>query len=158
MFFQSHFGLILSPLNIHTNPNGLLAFNPILVWFYHLRKKLEAKRKELAFNPTMVWFYLLKKRYNDVRWQSFQSHYGLILSVNYINRLFHKLILSIPLWSDFIEMVRLLRKKIFLNFQSHYGLILSRNISISSPKSVNFQSHYGLILSFRFRLDYFTEL
>ena len=58
--------------------------------------------------------------------------------------------LSIPLWSDFIEKMEeleLKEKEAF--FQSHYGLILSYAKPISALVAAlkTFQSHYGLILS-----------
>ena len=77
----------------------------------------------------MVWFY----RYTE------------------LSRDLQGMLLSIPLWSDFIcshtghyfvwEGI----------FQSHYGLILSRQTSYALPCVMSliliFQSHYGLILS-----------
>ena len=103
--------------------------------------------------------------------RTFQSHYGLILSVRNSWVVFGRVFLSIPLWSDFIElrddvveistytfnptMVWFYRttSSAYLTsstgiFQSHYGLILSSH-STNSRKRANqhFQSHYGLILS-----------
>ncbi len=100
--FQSHFGLILSCRSSLLLHRGKTAFNPILVWFYHirvhniLRKHLrlsipfwsdfikssadEAGWESSAFNPILVWFYLSRNQTSTIHLWSFQSHFGLILS------------------------------------------------------------------------------
>ncbi len=82
MFFQSHYGLILSVG--HESTAKLLskllnAFNPTMVWFYHIwlvtsclditafqshygliLSKMQRQKNSTnstTFNPTMVWFY-----------------------------------------------------------------------------------------------------
>ena len=100
-----------------------LAFNPILVWFYpavSLKVKIV-----VAFNPILVWFYRLMGDIAILQYQTFQSHFGLILSQNYSQVWYFGWIafnpilvwfyrqrgrkmsrerasLSIPFWSDFI--------------------------------------------------------
>ena len=58
VFFQSHYGLILS-------------------WM----KRSTTLRKEGTFNPTMVWFYRFGASNARLYMFDFQSHYGLILSL-----------------------------------------------------------------------------
>ena len=127
LYFQSHFGLILSRvcgLNLH---RAEPAFNPILVWFYQLlnravllsNKKLSIPfwsdfilhccalqpSQRLTFNPILVWFYhYLSFSWSTVHVFSFQSHFGLILSEQ--------------IASEYASQY---------NFQSHFGLILSNN-------------------------------
>ena len=125
--FQSHYGLILSPLRTRRSARLSRAFNPTMVWFYQaVRKCIELVDKGLsiplwsdfisglttsapifsasAFNPTMVWFYR-------------ESLPELCILQDY---------LSIPLWSDFISaVVSIILILYLLYFQSHYGLILS---------------------------------
>ena len=119
----------------------------------------------------MVWFYLFDPVILVHLDNNFQSHYGLILSLNGYSLTEHKYWLSIPLWSDFIAVYPEMTLPALKCFQSHYGLILSirwtfeRLIphSTFNPTMVwfyhvnyhvvafvweNFQSHYGLILSF----------
>ena len=173
--FQSHYGLILSPLlslyfaNPHTHP-----FNPTMVWFYRSNRpsgiyfhstfqshyglilsqfwSTQFWSTSDSFNPTMVWFYLIPLS-SGLLWTSIS--------------------LSIPLWSDFILPLQILEYETLICFQSHYGLILSRitqivciwesNLSIPlwsdfirratgqcDGCASNFQSHYGLILSHSF--------
>ncbi len=168
--FQSHYGLILSK-----------------------RKRCMYYFRELPFNPTMVWFYRSLSCCVKSWCSSFQSHYGLILSRNeslsclcickafnptmvwFYLSLFCQIptpvrVLSIPLWSDFIEPKPVEHYVNRFAFQSHYGLILSNSpspitendIAAFNPTMVwfyqfaaatdcgsknSFQSHYGLILS-----------
>ena len=60
LYFQSHFGLILSHCVLKIALLHHLSFNPILVWFYHPERG-QVKLPE----------------------KSFQSHFGLILSLNF---------------------------------------------------------------------------
>ena len=123
--FQSHYGLILSKMIKLDEIVAWLAFNPTMVWFYHLLIYLTVlfvalfqshyglilsgiivcfcESQYYAFNPTMVWFYLNEKSTGNQKstW------------------------LSIPLWSDFIRSKYNKRIKEKVRFQSHYGLILS---------------------------------
>ena len=99
----------------------------------------------------MVWFYLELLDVECIAKALFQSHYGLILSMNYLKSIPFKeffqshygLILSsgniyiyrydntlsIPLWSDFIDYWAVDWNKNRTDFQSHYGLILSANLN-----------------------------
>ncbi len=58
----------------------------------------------------MVWFYQQVKYEMYSNTPSFQSHYGLILSTSTRKLDFFIVILSIPLWSDFISLYVLLNK------------------------------------------------
>ena len=97
----------------------------------------------------MVWFYLLTLFGTFTGSKSFQSHYGLILSIHCYQNWLHVKALSIPLWSDFILSLMAAR-------------IAGRSLSLSIPlwsdfifqifyyfdyNAETFQSHYGLILS-----------
>ena len=194
MHFQSHFGLILS-FGFRTYSDAAkFTFNPILVWFYLYRKSWTGRWDTKTFNPILVWFYLYDTLKDEIEFDdsfnpilvwfylderdkrnsrtiSFQSHFGLILSLSNQNEVF-----------DFFD-----------DFQSHFGLILSiaemmlrvfsesafnpilvwfyllttarLNMTLSQlsipfwsdfisccnvlslPSQRNFQSHFGLILS-----------
>ena len=125
--FQSHYGLILSFifLSFSYSTTTSLAFNPTMVWFYPKQDTELLKKLSRTFNPTMVWFYPIDYDfcfkvvvdlsiplwsdfirtvvfYDHVREFVFQSHYGLILSIN------------TNYGADSSGC-----------FQSHYGLILS---------------------------------
>ena len=124
--FQSHFGLILSYSKVLFQDLKTLSFNPILVWFYREWKKVaDVHDNALTFNPILVWFYqslAFTRRWKSwslsipfwsdfifvgclyyiIKLFTFQSHFGLILSLNILS---YKIItwkLSIPFWSDFI--------------------------------------------------------
>ena len=170
-----------------------------MVWFYLQCTSARTAAERTTFNPTMVWFYLIKWKVvtGSVLLPAFQSHYGLILSEQRVKLLwnllrsfnptmvwfypgnsserstncwllrllsiplwsdfiqgsyFHRVLtmsgLSIPLWSDFILHLCFHLFTVHYYFQSHYGLILSMLWKITaSTSSVSFQSHYGLILS-----------
>ncbi len=96
-----------------------------MVWFYHFLTKYILECPPAAFNPTMVWFY---------------PQYAQSSS-------FWVVILSIPLWSDFIYLWLGKIQVHLTDFQSHYGLILSRCTGWRNHRFSSFQSHYGLILS-----------
>ncbi len=78
---------------------------------------------------------------------NFQSHFGLILSINpkYAIPNYDSTFNPILVWfyQDFVEKSTLL----FVCFQSHFGLILSAFEKIKNKDKPNFQSHFGLILS-----------
>ena len=101
---------------------------------------------------------------------SFQSHFGLILSLqqgririttqlhfnpilvwfylNYALRLDECIwFISIPFWSDFIAASLMSGELPDMAFQSHFGLILSVCLSWTGLSLRQFQSHFGLILS-----------
>ena len=123
-YFQSHYGLILSDLQRRLYIAEFGTFNPTMVWFY--REKHSRNLFRLAsFNPTMVWFYHELPQTGDMT----------------------DAFLSIPLWSDFIDVETILRKIGLMYFQSHYGLILSVHDVMPFAVARSFQSHYGLILS-----------
>ena len=102
--FQSHYGLILSGFNGCFRWTNNWAFNPTMVWFYPEMGKVKNPYMN-AFNPTMVWFYLKVRNGKVLATNIFQSHYGLILSFfePVLNQ--RPKFLSIPLWSDFIEVL-----------------------------------------------------
>ncbi len=124
------------------------AFNPILVWFYQLLSWQSRYLYRISFNPILVWFYLATN-YILSKWISFfQSHFGLILSLqkhpanqepqlpfnpilvwfyqnNTENDTRFDRLLSIPFWSDFIKQLENLVIPTGYVFQSHFGLILS---------------------------------
>ena len=170
--FQSHYGLILSLSSMIKDIMSSITFNPTMVWFYQGPKPSWRARPGWLSIPLWSDFivtlpYMLLRQRN-----TFQSHYGLILSRDSHDNRVLKTSLSIPLWSDFIIKEygdRLVKEKIF---QSHYGLILSSKhfyivcctIVSFNPTMVwfylltsawrargstryTFQSHYGLILS-----------
>ena len=84
----------------------------------------------------------------EVKCMYFQSHYGLILSQEAHRRTGCLGSLSIPLWSDFIEVLLSNTRIKDDDFQSHYGLILSwLSLDPWWCRCCTFQSHYGLILS-----------
>ena len=64
-----------------------------------------------AFNPTMVWFYQSTTKSTRVSQDT----------------------LSIPLWSDFISIIRWTLSGTNYFFQSHYGLILSQLLHTTTP-------------------------
>ena len=178
--FQSHYGLILSRPVRAGRPAGSQAFNPTMVWFYLETINAVDSGKEFAaftFNPTMVWFYLRYitrtiKSMNETISLAYATFNPTMVWFYLLQKIVkQKWKLSIPLWSDFISLNRIMSTPSTLIFQSHYGLILSRCrrklrsgrsllsiplwsdfISIqdisSSVYFAYFQSHYGLILSF----------
>ena len=135
---------------------GGTAFNPTMVWFYRSDSRKHTVPQS-AFNPTMVWFYRrvngmhsitedslsiplwsdfikVQKKLWRMTTYSFQSHYGLILSLVAWYCLLNFNNLSIPLWSDFILLVL---QKFFPEipvFQSHYGLILSKRYNYTCSR------------------------
>ncbi len=123
--FQSHYGLILSwlqrtfqwleqctslsiPLwsDFIAFPNNAMreleAFNPTMVWFYLTWDEEPQYLMFTAFNPTMVWFYQELVEVSEQLWLllSIPLWSDFILSeiVYYVT-----INLSIPLWSDFIS-------------------------------------------------------
>ena len=103
VFFQSHFGLILSiALEVYKYMKSA-AFNPILVWFYRLERDFETSSFVKPFNPILVWFY-----------------HELLTHLQSV-----RLSLSIPFWSDFIHGRSIEHVNEYPHFQSHFGLILS---------------------------------
>ena len=193
--FQSHYGLILS-----ANRHGLLGetgvpFNPTMVWFYQDGVGVTDFVIELIRNFQSHYGLILsrQKHFQNRLEITFQSHYGLILSVleckkiglneatfnptmvwfyqyKSIQSWHNSEVLSIPLWSDFIEYRKGGGPPFRGPFQSHYGLILSTrslypylhrwrsfnptmvwfypsNLGTTTATVANFQSHYGLILS-----------
>ena len=133
LFFQSHYGLILS-LNLWCR-NAAPSRLSIPLWSDFIEKATKCSRKqsekELSiplwsdfilqlspkqtrsravnpFNPTMVWFYLVSVKSKHI----IESE------------------LSIPLWSDFIFSLFLSSSVTWVSFQSHYGLILSQETPI----------------------------
>ncbi len=125
MYFQSHYGLILSGIKGVNWIIESLTFNPTMVWFYLISKTVRASSRCFTFNPTMVWFYLYK--FN-------------------IPRRTRK-ILSIPLWSDFISLPLLLRRCKMSPFNPTMVWFYRRRQWQSLYRNILFQSHYGLILS-----------
>ncbi len=129
VYFQSHFGLILSASPLSSAMPGFQSFNPILVWFYHkvrinarsrgdilsipfwsdfiVHQLLENSQYRLPFNPILVWFYLWREIPCCWHYRHFQSHFGLILSCQFLT--------PEPLF-------------VANGFQSHFGLILSDRI------------------------------
>ena len=120
----------------------------------------------------MVWFYHLLRPRTRMGIQNFQSHYGLILS--YISSLFvsllilpfnptmvwfypeicHSLkrisdVLSIPLWSDFIDQEPVSEPEKLSPFNPTMVWFYLRPHKGSTWLVGCFQSHYGLILSRR---------
>ena len=80
--FQSHYGLILSVLELSENFVIPKPFNPTMVWFY----------RNTGHNSWFTYCYtklsiplwsdfILAKKFNGFCFSDFQSHYGLILSV-----------------------------------------------------------------------------
>ena len=118
----------------------------------------------------MVWFYLAGDTPVWVKNPDFQSHYGLILSVQkdrteacifelsiplwsdfiFLVQSFEiiRISLSIPLWSDFISEIKLPRKWI-IDIPFNPTMVWFYHTTIRSQTNVKicFQSHYGLILS-----------
>ena len=127
--FQSHYGLILSFRRRRRRGRRRCCFQSHYGLILSRRLLIQGSCCRSSFNPTMVWFYLLILHLETHIAKSFQSHYGLILSYWFVkvNRNW-SIRLSIPLWSDFISLM----KKVFLrnpvHFQSHYGLILSGSV------------------------------
>ena len=78
--FQSHFGLILSALFSFHPKRNLRTFNPILVWFY----RLPCCRADEGFISLSIpfWSDFIRSWSHHPWWDnnSFQSHFGLILS------------------------------------------------------------------------------
>ena len=102
--FQSHYGLILS-CRLAFVIKSPLPFQS----HYGLILSLKTAGTTYTshthpFNPTMVWFYLAEALLEQET----------------------RVLLSIPLWSDFI--LKFAKKALLEphDFQSHYGLILSR--------------------------------
>ena len=119
----------------------------------------------------MVWFYRSFTFSSAIACTSFQSHYGLILSVacRATEQRIHRAFNPTMVW--FYLSIILVQYNHISCFQSHYGLILSSlwtseiefEWALSIPlwsdfiaiverealtRAYNFQSHYGLILSF----------
>ena len=119
-----------------------------MVWFYQ-----DYVLTKILWNSSLsipLWsdFIVADAQHkSDVR-DSFQSHYGLILSGSGDLERIKGKELSIPLWSDFIIWDYINPIWNAINFQSHYGLILSNEKQHSYLIENDFQSHYGLILSF----------
>ena len=124
-----------------------------------------------TFNPTMVWFYRVVTKEDMYDTYSFQSHYGLILSVIHVWQgmsthnpfnptmvWFYRehrpvadrqyVLLSIPLWSDFINLIfSYTLNNPFLSiplWSDFIQLLLYQR----KYQRMTFQSHYGLILSY----------
>ena len=158
--FQSHFGLILSTTSIAYHPQLDIAFNPILVWFYHFIVQLFQPFQTVlplsipfwsdfihyhlltfntsnthSFNPILVWFY----------------HFSSSICLSSSS------VLSIPFWSDFINILLpgAVTEEVTFNpilvwfylFRSHSPFFLVRD----------FQSHFGLILSFMWNWHRMSE-
>ena len=129
--FQSHFGLILSPLSLEfafTEHNFQSHFGLILS-LYKRNGNLSVFFLSIPF-----WsdFILKEKFYGKLTVIFFQSHFGLILSKTdfaYVKK--QEMTLSIPFWSDFISSKKLLSFVGSNVFQSHFGLILSRFTPLS---------------------------
>ena len=101
-----------------------------MVWFYHETLKKVAQIDNTLSIPLWSDFIFISSLDTSViAWYaSFQSHYGLILSVEIYRKKKERKHLSIPLWSDFIIINELFKKIKLLTFQSHYGLILSLTV------------------------------
>ncbi len=134
LFFQSHFGLILSCWILNIHHLLLLSFNPILVWFYpnvppnRLNSLIALSipfwsdfiavwilcnsRFHLAFNPILVWFYRERslKHSTHCGFLSIPFWSDFILS-EYLVALVKKHQLSIPFWSDFIRRKRKIHQR-----------------------------------------------
>ena len=146
--FQSHFGLILSTSVSFQQIDKSIGFQSHFGLILSQRRASCRWFKKLAFNPILVWFYL-------------STLYASFACSTY---------LSIPFWSDFIEVLRRQFFRKLSNFQSHFGLILSFESKVMEcyvGKTFNpilvwfylvlwakwtnwkgcFQSHFGLILS-----------
>ena len=100
--FQSHFGLILSQFYSLISGAAGIAFNPILVWFYQWTARSWPFLVK-TFNPILVWFYLSDFSTSSAPIIAFQSHFGLILSLSRLLTWGCLFRLSIPFWSDFIQ-------------------------------------------------------
>ena len=123
--FQSHYGLILSWKASERAAVWELPFNPTMVWFYPLFRNPDSSSSLSLSIP--LWSDFIRGLRNQPASEhlSFQSHYGLILSccfprnLNAPLRTFNPtmvwfylglvfgltltvMLLSIPLWSDFI--------------------------------------------------------
>ena len=123
--FQSHYGLILSPVITIRIPFSVLTFNPTMVWFYQYL--LSEGKLCYRWLSIPLWSDFIKNpaSIKATPKLSFQSHYGLILSQKRKNTStpmfgsFNPTMvwfyrgkekgawetqdgLSIPLWSDFI--------------------------------------------------------
>ena len=100
--FQSHYGLILSPVPARCSRKVKEAFNPTMVWFYLLWNLwVSVPRPQLSIP---LWSDFIQAYRIDTRagYTCFQSHYGLILSGDGTGVKRERDNLSIPLWSDFI--------------------------------------------------------
>ncbi len=170
MFFQSHFGLILSIPFFNHSIRSCFAFNPILVWFYRCSYYIRIALSSFLSIPFWSDFIISIIRKFLSALTNFQSHFGLILSA----------------WRrDFAVCTGWAFNPILVwfypgsfrhtatgwhDFQSHFGLILSVVISVKiTPSNFlsipfwsdfifseyssfftstrRFQSHFGLILS-----------
>ena len=78
--FQSHFGLILSVIEMISKEEAIPAFNPILVWFYQNMDDKWRKYFEKLSIPFWSDFIGSTGMYSISSLHTFQSHFGLILS------------------------------------------------------------------------------
>ena len=100
--FQSHFGLILSIRLLLMMSSCTSTFQSHFGLILSMWKTPHLNKLLLAFNPILVWFYRVYARKRPKDCKSFQSHFGLILSLRTCKRWLLYNHLSIPFWSDFI--------------------------------------------------------
>ena len=80
-----------------------LTFNPTMVWFYPMNGQVKSKFNVDLSIPLWSDFIQTKLNSSLENSDSFQSHYGLILSLADAKIDKIEIALSIPLWSDFIR-------------------------------------------------------
>ena len=166
IFFQSHYGLILSDRQSILGQEKESPFNPTMVWFYHVLRRCKTLYTNVLQLSIPLWsdfiMCLLANSISSLKF--FQSHYGLILSdrqsilgqekespfnptmvwfyhvLRRCKTLYTNVLqLSIPLWSDFIMCLLANSISSLKFFQSHYGLILSSyNAPVNVPHCATF--------------------
>ena len=109
---------------------------------------LEEKYGVEAFNPILVWFYHVLTIFANHVYFIFQSHFGLILSLKSTSTVNGISSLSIPFWSDFIELRIWKTSTPKMAFNPILVWFYRASSSLSPYFSASFQSHFGLILSY----------
>ena len=104
IYFQSHYGLILSERLQRAKRSWQSAFNPTMVWFYPGITVYSSPLNTTTFNPTMVWFYLLTWVLLSLQGTVTFNPTMVWFYQNFRRKAcFQHALLSIPLWSDFIK-------------------------------------------------------